>query len=98
MEMFKTAVTVTSALVAVLLHIPLMAVGLTLLWNWFVVPVGMKPTNFVNAMGILLLVSLLVNARKLSEAEGEFSYREVVQLVSLPLIYIAVGFGLKLLK
>lgn len=46
------------ALLLILINIPLSVIALTLLWNWFAVPVGMSPMTWANALGAQLLIGM----------------------------------------
>ena len=67
---------------------------LSLMWAWFIVPLGVVPIRRVHALGVGVLVSLLTSPGKRSKDERtsqeQFSDAVAHALVT-PLIYLVMG-------
>lgn len=80
----------------VLLGVLLTPWAFTMLWNWFVVPLGFRPTGYVNSMGFLLLVNLVASwkdrpARNDLNDPKRTLKRGAIKLVVGPLFVVLVG-------
>lgn len=85
---------VIAMVVIALAYLPVASACFMLLWNWFVVPVGMRPTSYLNAVGIMLLVSILTNGlgKTADYADDSSPMGGMLPIVIRPLVATVIGF------
>jgi hypothetical protein len=93
----KTLLVVIGAIVLVTLSCILNAWALSVLWGWFVVPLGVNALGIAHAFGVSLVASLLVRPHRDKTTNKEEYAAEIVKVILVPLMallfgYIAVGF------
>lgn len=74
--------------------------ALSILWAWFIVPLGASPLSVAHAYGVTLVAGLLMGTRGINAKQNEDKDAWKVQLViaflypllALGLGYVAVGF------
>ena len=71
---------------------------LTILWGWFIVPLGVKSLSIAHAYGFTLVTGLILSNRGVKENKGKDDWvSSIVTWLLLPLValffgWIAVGF------
>lgn len=71
---------------------------LTILWGWFIVPLGVKGLGIAHAYGFTLVIGLILSNRGIKENKGKDDWvGSIITWLLLPLIalffgWIAVGF------
>lgn len=98
MEGLKVVALVLGILTAGLLFAVYNAWVLSILWAWFVVPLGVKAIGIAHAYGITQLVSLFLSNRGLKENKSKEDWVSTITIwITIPAIalffgWIAVGF------
>ena len=89
---------IIAAIVGVALYAVYNAWVLTILWGWFIVPLGVKSLSIAHAYGFTLLTSLILGNRGVKENKNKEDWvGTVITWLLLPLValffgWIAVGF------
>lgn len=71
---------------------------LTILWGWFIVPLGVKSLSIAHAYGFTLVTGLILSNRGIKENKGKDDWvSSIITWLLLPLValffgWIAVGF------
>ena len=71
---------------------------LTILWGWFIVPLGVKALSIAHAYGFTLVTGLILSNRGIKENKGKDDWvSSIITWLLLPLVvlffgWIAVGF------
>lgn len=66
--------------------------GLSILWNWFIVPLGFPAIGWANGYGIMLVVCMFKEHELKKKINDNEQYKELLfGLVFKPLILIAIG-------
>lgn len=67
----------------------------SILWGWFIVPLGAPTIGIANAIGLALFVGLFVNRQVIAPTEGETDTNKSVVKVVLAVLFpfIALGIG-----
>lgn len=71
---------------------------LTILWGWFIVPLGVKGLSIAHAYGFTLVTGLILSNRGIKENKGKDDWvSSIITWLLLPLValffgWIAVGF------
>lgn len=71
---------------------------LTILWGWFIVPLGIKSLSIAHAYGFTLVTGLILSNRGIKENKGRDDWvSSIITWLLLPLValffgWIAVGF------
>ena len=81
------------AVVVGVFYLALYGASFMLLWNWFVVPLGMKSISILHAVGLTMLVGLLSDVRgDKDEGSDAAEGRELVKGLLRPIMAVAFGF------
>ena len=66
---------------------------LTVMWGWFIVPLGMPPLSFGIALGLMFTIGLIYGVKYDDLKERETSEHVMFILVTIVHAFIALGFG-----
>ena len=96
------ALSVFGIIIAVIVGLFLFAIYnawvLTILWGWFIVPLGVKALSIAHAYGFTLVTGLILSTRGIKENKGKDDWvSSIITWLLLPLValffgWIAVGF------
>lgn len=71
------------------------ALALSIIWGWFIVPMGMMPLGLAQAAGVSLVVGYLTH--QISPQKDERELPELIALVLLwPLTVLGIGWVIQL--
>ena len=81
-----------SAVALIILTMMVRAKVISVLWGWFVVPLGMHSLSFSSAFGCLVLISVIrgVDWEDIKEHELPDYFRQII----MSFIHIAICFGI----
>lgn len=89
---------IIAAIVGLALYVIYNAWVLTILWGWFIVPLGVKALSIAHAYGFTLVTGLILSNRGVKENKGKDDWvSSIITWLLLPLValffgWIAVGF------
>lgn len=89
---------IIAAIVGLALYVVYNAWVLTMLWGWFIVPLGVKSLSIAHAYGFTLVTGLILSNRGIKENKGKDDWvSSIITWLLLPLValffgWIAVGF------
>lgn len=89
---------VLGAITAIALFAIYNAWVLSILWGWFIVPLGVKSLSIAHAYGVTLVAGLILSTRGIKENKNQDDWISslitwlILQLATLFLGWIAVGF------
>lgn len=89
---------IIAAIVGLFLFCIYNAWALTILWGWFIVPLGVKALSIAHAYGFTLVTGLILSNRGIKENKGKDDWvGSIITWLLLPLVAlffgrIAVGF------
>lgn len=98
MKALSAAGLVIGVIVAIFLYCIYNAWVLTILWGWFIVPLGVKALSIAHAYGFTLVTGLLLSNRGIKENKGKEDWvGSIITWLLLPAValffgWIAVGF------
>lgn len=66
---------------------------LTILWKWFIVPLGLNELSLKSAFGVILIIGLIRGLRTVSEKDIEINLKQTIwSLISAPALMLFVGY------
>lgn len=70
------------------------SLALKLLWNWFLVPLGVVQISFLHAVGIAMIISLLNSHTSLQEDDNEvLDWSDAMKSqIGIPIFAVIIGF------
>lgn len=89
---------IIAAIVGLALYVVYNAWVLTILWGWFIVPLGVKSLSIAHAYGFTIVTGLILSNRGIKENKGKDDWvSSIITWLLLPLValffgWIAVGF------
>lgn len=91
--MKKSTQQLVTVLATLFIAIPLMIVwggfALSVLWGWFIVPLGLPPIGIAMAAGLMLTVSFIRS--KCRDDDGDKNYERIIHGFAAPVFALAFG-------
>lgn len=90
------ALSVVGLIIAVIVGLFLFAIynawALTILWGWFIVPLGVKALSLAHAYGFTLVTGFILSTRGVKDHKDKEDWiSTVVTLLLLPLVVLGLG-------
>lgn len=83
---------IIAAIVGLFLFVIYNAWVLTILWSWFIVPLGVKALSIAHACGFTLVTGLILSNRGVKENKGKDDWvSSIITWLLLPLVALFFG-------